>query len=140
MLYWFFYLPLTAIVIIALVKVPENILDTSIQPFELDAGITEQRLAQKVTQYSPVFGTQANTLTKDFKKRAVLYLSEKRYGYRISAGGETYYGNKEFYEDAYPLAPFRYHRFTIHKRFNQNGKPVHVTIDQTFPLRYEKQR
>ncbi|VVB81069.1 Uncharacterised protein [uncultured archaeon] len=138
MLYWFFYIPLTAFVIIALVTTPTSILNQSVQPFRLDAGITEERLYEKVSDYSPILGTQYGTLTDQFDKNAALLLSDKRYAYKISAGQKAYVANKEFYEDAVPLAPIRYNRYTITKMFTSNGKQIPVTIDQVYPKSYEK--
>jgi len=113
-------------------------MDQSVQPFPLDAGINQERLFQKVAVHSPIFGVQTNTLTDEFDKAAAMRLSEKRYAYKISADKEEYFGNKEFYEDAVPLAPIRYNRFIGTKRFVSNGKRVTVTVDQVFPKRYEK--
>lgn len=138
MLYWFFYIVLSAFVIIATVKTPENILRNSVQPFPLDAGITEERLIEKTTAYSPIFGVQYCTLTDQFEKNAAMSLSDKRYAYKINTGQKKHIANKEFYEDAVPLAPIRYNRYTVTRICTSDGKPTPITIDQVYPKKYEK--
>ena len=138
MLYWFFYIILSAFVIIATVKTPMNILRNSVQPFPLDAGITEERLIEKTTAYSPIFGVEYCTLTDQFEKNAAMSLSDKRYAYKISTGQKKYIANKEFYEDAVPLAPIRYNRYTTTRTCTTDSKSLPVTIDQVYPKKYEK--
>lgn len=113
-LYWFFYIPLTAIIIIALVTIPTNVMKATIQPVELDASIMEERLAMKI-KYS---GLESTRLT----------MSEKKHGYKVTIGKESVFGNKDFYEEAIPLTPIKHKRFTY--------KDNKATIDQVYTEQY----
>ncbi|HLC32919.1 MAG TPA: hypothetical protein VJJ82_03770 [Candidatus Nanoarchaeia archaeon] len=141
-LYWFFYIPLTALIVIALVTIPTSILRATVQPVELDASIMGERLAQKITAYSPVLGAQSGRLGDI--TAANLALSEKRHAYRITVGDksaeQSVVGNQDFYDEAIPLTPIKHKRFTftttmIQKKSTEE-RIVPVTIDQVYPERY----
>mgnify|MGYP001562759299 CR=1 FL=1 len=107
----------------------------------------EERLVNKLTAYSPVFGLQSGTLTGQFKKNAVLLLSDKRYSYKVAYGyvgaskpAEEFIGNKDFYDISAPLAPIKYDRYLSTLSMNKENRTVTFTIDQTFPKKYEKIR
>ena len=139
-LYWFFYIPLTAFVVMALVIIPRGILNNAVQPFTLDAGIMQERLVQKITAFSPILGVQGKQLSDQFPKSATLSLSEKRYAYKVASATQEYVGNKEFYEIAVPLAPIRFNRYSVNKPMFVNGVQTNIFIDQVFPKKYEKNR
>ena len=63
-LYWFFYLPVTAGVIMVLVIIPEQVLNTAINPVKMDAAIFEERALQHLAKYSPATGADSKTLTQ----------------------------------------------------------------------------
>lgn len=128
-LYWFFYLPMTAAVIIALVVIPKSALDTQINPSLLDASITEERLLQGATLQDPIFGSRQG----HFGALPSLIRSEKRFGYKIKAGDEESFFNKDFYEQAAPLAPISYDRFTKTETMRKGSNAVRVEIDQVYP-------
>ena len=144
-LYWFFYIPITAFTIIALVVIPSRVMGQIIQPIPLDASIMQERFTQKATAYSPVLGSRQGEITADFAQRMRLALSDKRYGYNVSYSQngivkEQAFGNKDFYEQAVPLAPIKYDRYVTQKNLTKDGQIVTLTIDQTFPKKYEARR
>ncbi len=130
---WFFYLPMTAAVIYALVTVPQGILKTSVQPVELDAVIFQARTFQHLAAYSPATGAEYDTLTPNPEQALAYILSPKKFGYKITIDSKKYSANEEFYDIAAPLAPVLYDRFIDTRKFNTNT----VTIDQAYPKKYE---
>lgn len=136
--YWLFYIPITACVIIALVVMPENIKNTALQPFALDAKIMEERILNNIAARDPVLGFTEDRLGRKISRKAALALSDKQYGYKITIDGQAYYGNREFYEDAAPLAPIKYDRHTTTKLLHRGDDTITVTIDQVFPKQYAR--
>ncbi len=132
-LYWFFYIPMTAAVILTLVIIPGRMIGTKVQPVTMDAAIFEERVVQHLKEYSPVTGSSDNMMTTN--KSMQFSLSQKKFGYKITKDGKEYYGNQKFYDIARPLAPVKYHRFQSTKTY-ENGKTV--TIDQVYPKLYAK--
>ena len=134
LLYWFFYLPMTAAVIITLVIVPARLLNASVQPMPLDAALFEERVFQHLAEYSPVTGVDKTKLTDDVVSSTRFSLSQKRFGYEIKIGDKTIYGRQQFYDIAKPLAPVRYDKFTAKKTIQNT--PIEIT--QLYPQKYEK--
>ena len=133
-LYWFFYIPLTAIIVLALVIIPTNILRATVQPVELDASIMEERLSQKILAYSPMLGVETGQAGNI--KDAELVLSEKRFAYKVTVDKDSTIGNQEFYDEAIPLTPIKHKRFTHEATLVKEGKETPVVIDQVYPERY----
>lgn len=129
---WLLYVSMTAIIVMALVIIPTNILQSTVQPVELDASIMEERLAQKITAYSPVLGTQPGQ-SGDLNQ-ARLAMSEKRHAYKVTMGAQSVVGNQDFYDEAIPLTPIKHRRFTYTTTLQGVKEPV--TIDQVYPERY----
>lgn len=128
---------ITFVCVIALIQVPENMLQQRLQPIDLDALIMQKRLFNKVSGYSPVLGMQEDILAEDVRLAARLDPSEKKFGYRITVSkGPTVYGNKDFFVAAYPLARL-YDTFTEVKRMKQDGSSVSVSLVQVYPKKYE---
>ncbi len=131
-LYWFFYIPMTAATIIALVLIPQRLLATAVRPMPLDAAIFEERVIQNLAKYSPATGA-SNELTPNINMSLSFSLSQKKWGYKIKIGQQSFYGNKQFYEIAVPIAP-NFDRFITNRTIGNTN----VTIDQVYPKRYEK--
>jgi len=138
LLMWFFYLPMTAAVIYAIVTVPQGIIKTSVQPVELDAAIFQERAFQHLADYSPVTGADDNTLTPNADHALAYSLSPKKFGYKITIDGKKFSPNEEFYDIAAPLAPVLYNRFTDAKQFKTKTGTASVTVDQVYPKKYGK--
>ena len=136
-LYWFFCLPLTAVIVIALIHIPGKLLLDSINPTDLDAAITEERIIHKISSHTPYTGTDRTEITSDPEKDNSLLLSEKKQGVEITAGEKKVVLNEEFYTYAKPIAKVRYSTFAMKTKMNKEGKAVIITIDQIFPKRYE---
>jgi len=134
--FWLFYLPMTAIVVLALVITPQQILNQSFQPMPVDATIMEQRLQNKLSATSAIYGMQPGKLTSNVQENIALGLSDKAYGFKITVDGQTFFGNQEFFEDAKPLAPVKYQLYTSSYEYTKNNQPVIVTVEQTFPFEY----
>lgn len=133
-LYWFFYIPLTAIIIIALVTIPTSVLRATVQPVELDASIMEERLSQKITAYSPMLGQKIGEVGE--LDGAKLQLSEKRHAYKVTVAAKSVLGNQDFYDEAIPLTPIKHKRFMFNTKMTKEGVLVPVTIDQVYPENY----
>jgi len=131
-LYWFFYLPMTAIVIIALVVIPKSAMEAPISPGPLDAAIMEERLLQAATLNDPVFGSRQGY----YGSLPAAIRSEKRFGFRVEAQGKESFFNKAFYEQASPLAPINYDRFIKSEKMREGSSVVEVEIDQVYPKEY----
>jgi len=139
-LFWVIYIPLTAFAVIALIYIPSAEFEDGIskQPIPLDAFIMEKRLLMKASMFSPVLGLEEDILASDIKASAALELPEKRFAFNLSAGNQAVYGNRGLYEDAVPLVPISFDRFTASRTFISPTGPVVVTIDQVYPKRYGK--
>jgi len=143
-LYWFIYIILTSIIIIALVMIPMNILQRSVQPFVLDAALVQENLFARASAYSYPFGTaytgQGIALGDE---PLLLSHSQKKMGYKVVVRnirtGQTteYFGNKDFYEQAAPLAPVRYHQFINQRPYYQGDDQYEVTADIVYPQQYD---
>ncbi len=149
-LYWVYYVVMTAFIIIAFVVIPSRVLDAVVQPVELDAALMEQRLFNKVTEYSPVSGFKAGVVSSDFRSSAALSISEKLFGYYVyfapfSADpdfvyrpgvDEVFYGNRDFFVVAEPLAPLKYKKFSESRRMKKGSSDVVVQLVQVYPKKY----
>lgn len=134
--YWFFYIPITIIIFVALAYYPGKVLTSSLQPIQLDAQISNENIKQKITAYSPVLGSRQRELAGPITETAKLRLSDKKYVYQVTADGQTYYSSKELYEDRAPLAPVKYTIHTTKNPFTYNNQPITVTINQVYPKQY----
>ncbi len=137
---WFFYVPLTAIVILALVTIPTRLLENSLHPIELDAAITKERLFQDINKVGSVYGVEPGVIRPDFATRALL-MGDKKWAYKLTVttqGQNTpviVFGNEEFYRDAAPLAPVKYSLFQSERKYSST---VSVKVDEVYPKKYEK--
>lgn len=134
-LYWFFYIPMTAIIVISLVIIPTNVMKATIQPVELDASIMEERLSNKLTEYSPITGTNINKVGD--VNAANLILSQKRHAYKVAVDNlPPVFGNPDFYDEAIPLTPVKHKRFTSATEMKKKEKTSKVIIDQVYTEKY----
>ncbi|RMD58275.1 hypothetical protein D6825_01385 [Candidatus Woesearchaeota archaeon] len=134
--YWFFYIPLTALVVIALVTFPQGMFKSVVQPQVLEAKIAEHRLFNKVSVFDPFLGSR-KVVRDDFRQAASLYLSEKPFAYRMSYDGEEYVGNRDFFDVAEPLAPIKYQKFVSERQLMKDGRKVSVKLEQVYPYEYD---
>jgi hypothetical protein len=144
-LFWFFYIPMTAIVVVVLVIYPENIFAVALQPMTLDSGLMAERVHYSLADYDQFIGVR-DGFAAPGKLDEILTLrpSEKRYTIMVQRDGEVYFPGKlqkEFYEDALPIADIRYKKFDKNFSYTDlTGNPVKVSISQIFPKQYEKTR
>lgn len=136
-LYWFFYIPFTVIILTLLIYLPTTIMENSVQPVALDAVIFEQRAYAKLTDYNPITGTNFRTLNVENAKPYLLTPTRKRFGYRLTAGNFTKTGDSQDQRDFYTIysvyAGEQFPHFTRTFSFKDNN----ATIQQTYPQRYE---
>ena len=144
-LFWFVYIPMTAVAVVALVFYPEKIFAVSLQPMILDSSLMVERFQYQISDYDQFIGVREGFLTPG-KPDEVLTLipSEKRYAVKVLLGSDVWFPSKTqkmFYEDALPLTGVRYKKFDkdfIYK--DSKGKLVKAYISQIFPQVYEKTR
>jgi len=80
-------------------------------------------------------------LNDNIQRSTILSMSDKRYGYEVSAGKQKFIANEDFYEVAVPLAPIKYDHYKKTKTMTtKQGEEVTLFIGQVFPKRYEKLR
>lgn len=139
---WFFYIPLTAIVALALVTIPQRLLEQSVQPVELDAVIARERLFQELNTKSPVFGVVEGQVRGDWESLG-LSASDKKWAWKVTvptahadARGGVVFGNREFFEEAVPLAPVRYGHFVVERQMRYGGVLVSVRVEEVYPKKY----
>jgi hypothetical protein len=135
-LYWFFYIPLTLVVIVALIVVPTSILNSSVQPTNLDATIMQKRILNSLTPTSPTLGYQESQPYFDPKQAIMYSTSQKDFGVKIEAG-ETLYINRQYYEDARPLAGVGYKNYQGLFYVKGVSYPT-IYIDQIYAPRYDQ--
>lgn len=143
-LYWFIYIILTSVIIMALVILPMQVLNKSVQPFLLDAALVQENLFQRASAYEYPYGTLYTGLGTELGKENVLLShSQKKMAYKVTVRnkdtGETreYYGNKDFYDQAAPLAPLRYHQFINKRPYLTNESAYEVITDVVYPQEYD---
>jgi len=134
---WFFYIPLTLVVIVALIVVPTSVLNSSVQPTNLDATIMQQRILNSLTPTSPTLGYQEGQPYFD-PKQAIAYSTpqKKDFGVKIEAG-ETLYINKQYYEDARPLVGVGYKNYQGLFYVSGTSYPI-IYVDQIYAPRYDQ--
>ena len=136
---WFalFYSLLTAAIILFLVTIPKSLLETSIQPIELDAAIQAQMITSKLWTTNQYTGaTSPFDYTSDLS--IINQTSARKYlTYKVSIDGKEGYYEKDFYEIAQPLAPFKYMPYTSATTVTVNGKPARLQIEEYYPKKYE---
>ncbi len=136
-LYWIPWSILTIFVVFGVIVYPASRVEASVNPVELDAAIFEERVFQHLAKYSPVTGV-TNELVDNLDRSLQFSLSQKKFAYKITIGNKIIYGNQEFYDIAWPLAPVKYLRFISNRTFVTQSGPVVVTVDQVYPRKYEK--
>ncbi len=127
-LYWFFYIPMAVVVILFMVIMPEHIMNSAVQPIELDATITKELLFQKISDYSYPYGTEFSKFNPT-KSNTWLFLSQKNFGYKISNKESEFFGRELFYKEAEVLIGRNYKNFA--------EKRGDVTIELIYPNKYE---
>jgi len=135
MLYWIFYVPMTAALVVALITIPTAKLEAAVQPIPMDARIFEERVFQLVAKHSAVTGTDTRALTENVEHALRFSHSPKKFGYQIIIGDRVITDPRDFYGIARPLAPLRYTAFTAGRRLEY--PPVIVTVNQVYPKQYE---
>lgn len=132
-----FYIALTAVVVVALIVVPTSIINSSVQPTNLDAAIMQKRIINSLTPVSPVLGYQEGQPYFD-PKRAITYSTpqKKDFGVKIEAG-ETLYINRQYYEDARPLSGVGYKNYQGLFYISGTSYPT-IYIDQIYAPRYDQ--
>jgi len=129
--YIFLYLPLTIIVITSLVIIPRSLMAKSLQPVPLDQMIQSRQLQSQMWTKNPVTGKtnlMDYQITKDLNKT----YTTKQITYRVQLGNQETYYNKELYELAKPISPFRYLPY-LEERITNQGK---LTIEEYYPKQY----
>ncbi len=114
---WLFYLPLTMIVIVTILYIPQAILTTATDTEGLQARIWDARAYTAVSRHDALTGRvytgeiAAGDLGRTIEKAFRTEGSLQRVGMRLIVadrdGGEAYV-DRDFYKEARPLAPIRY--------------------------------
>ena len=138
-LYWFFYLPFTVLVVLALVIIPARVLDTAVRPVDLDAVVFEQRVKMKLTDFDPVLGSRFGVL-RDFSSDELLFVpSVKKFGYLLKVGDVKKFGDSTNQKLFYSLhVGFAGRKYSIFNRtfYFDDGKTV--DLSQVYPSKYGK--
>lgn len=135
--YGLFYLPLTAIVILAIVIIPKNLMDKSVEPIPLDQQIQAKQTMSRLWETSTITGrTSPFQYTDDLTGINNTY-SSKQMTYLVKIGDKETIHNKKFYEIAQPIAPFRYLPYSETRQINVKGTEKQLTIEEYYPKEYE---
>ncbi len=136
---WFLFLeiPLTIILVFALVMMPKALVEKNFQPVQLDEAIEAQQLKAQMWksslitastspfEYNPDLSAMGKTVTK------------KKMAYKITIGGKEAIYDKKVLEDAEPIAPFIYAKHEEKQKVNVDGKTEELTIAIYAPYKYE---
>jgi hypothetical protein len=129
LLYWMFYIPMTAAIIFFLVIVPFSILQTRLETHNLEHAIIAERAFNKISYRDDETGRiypgvasreQLNKL--DIGNFFSISLDARRTAIKLTAAGKGIYFNEAFYEIAKPLAPVRYYELITKKQLNIIGE------------------
>jgi len=134
-LFWITWVVFTSIVVFATVYYPAQAYEEATKTDKFIGTITEERLLQKAYARDPIHGIDYDTLRDPFGSKAVV-LSMPPYtdfGYKISANGQEFKGNPDYYDIASVLVGVSYDRTKTTKEMTSNGKKVELVVDVVFP-------
>jgi len=141
MLYWFFYLPFTAVIILVILFIPQNVEKIQLETHNLDQAIIAERAFAKVARQDINTGRiYIGQLPENIEEKDLIFdnsQSPKDLAIKISVDGKEAYYNKEFYADAKPLAPVRYRSYKQVKPAIQGNEIKAVEVEEVFPKKYE---
>ncbi len=133
----FFYLPLTAVVVMAFVIFPRNLMASSLQAVPFDEATEARQL------HSRLWATDENTgrtspfiYVSDLGDINVTY-TRKKMAYGVTLDGQQKIYEKQFYDIAKPIAPFRYLGYTETRPVNVDGDTKQLTLEIFQPYKYE---
>lgn len=147
LLYWFLYIPLTAIIIALIAFVPFQILDTKTNTYTLENAILSEMVYNKISYQDPVTERIYAGIIDDQKIEPLAFPDAsyfanmfsfsqyaKKTAFKLSFDkSEPYYYDKEFYEIAFPLAVVRYYNIdTTRQMIRRDGTSLTVELDQMF--------
>ncbi len=138
-MFWFalFYLPLLAAVCIALVIFPRTLMETSLEPVPLDQAIQARQLNARLWVTDENTGRTSPFAYTDDLSKADKVFAAKQMAYSISIDGKKAHYNKQFYDIAKPIAPFRYLGYTENRNVKVNGATKQLQIEIYQPHKYE---
>lgn len=149
-LYWFFYIPLTLVVIVAIIVVPSSVLNNKVQPTAVDAAIMNERILGLLIQQPLGVIREGGQIVVDPTQSLSSvkpYTQKKKFGIRVNigqkgVGAKQYSFNQEtknYYIATYRLAdagyPYYYSRTWL---LNKDYDVINLDIDQIYPPRYEE--
>jgi len=117
-----FYIPMTGIVVLLLLKVPNDILDSRLYSGSLDDSFLVDRVYDRISYVDWNTGRLEKGFVKDLsfmnQKRVneLFYFSKERpAAFKLSLGSKSVFINQGFYNISRPLAPVRYNLINVQK-------------------------
>ncbi|MEM3154638.1 MAG: hypothetical protein QW165_03690 [Candidatus Woesearchaeota archaeon] len=131
-----FYLPLSLAIAVALVTIPTTIMGGALQPVPLDQSIQSQQLKARLWETNQFTGRTNPFSYTDNLEGISETIARKQFAYSIEIDGQITYHNKQFYDIAKPIAPFRYQKYIESKDVMVKGTKKKLTIEEYYPYDY----
>ncbi|MBW2970048.1 hypothetical protein KY319_02900 [Candidatus Woesearchaeota archaeon] len=135
--YGFLFLPLTVIIVLAIIIMPRSIMGDSVQPVPLDEQVQAKQIMSRMWETNAITGrTSPFQYTGDLTGINNTY-TKKLMAYSVTLDGKTTIHQKQFYDMAKPIAPFRYLSYTEVRKVNVKGTEKQLIIEEYYPKKYE---
>lgn len=136
--FWFafFYMPMTAIVVLSLVLMPRHLMGTALQPVPLDEAIQARQLNSMLWKTNELTG-RTNTFEYEHNSKINQIQTKKQMTYRVQLGTDEKYYRQDLFKIAKPIAPYRYEPFNQVRHVRVNDKIEQLHIEMYYPKQYE---
>jgi len=131
------YLPLTAIIVFALVSMPTALIEKGLQPTAFDQEIEARQILAQLWETNEYTGrTSPFEYTTDLSEITKTE-TKKKLAYRVTIDGKEAIYDESTYKDAKPIAPYIYSKHEEKLIVMVAGKPKELTIEVYYPYKYE---
>lgn len=122
-LYFFFYVGLTFVIALLVVKIPDNHLNAMLQTGNLEQTVDNDRMSAMLAYKNPYSGrldfnkiSSAGLVNNQTVQDLLIFPKKRKVALMLGIDGKSFYFHKDYYEIAKPLAPVRYVSL-VNKRF-----------------------
>ncbi len=139
-IYLAFGVAVTAVVVMLLTKIPENVYQANVDTADLENYILSERIFARVSYEDKDSGRAYRGMLfekKEFKEKFAdnpFDLSDEKIAFKLTLNGEEVYIDRQFYDIAKPLTPIRYKNITYAKPVIIIGEKAvaSLAVDQVF--------
>ena len=133
----FFYFPLTMGVLIAFVLFPSALMEASVQPVPVDQAIQARQLTSRLWTTNMLTGRTSPFEYNDDLSTLNRTITKKQMAYSVAIDSKEVFYNKQLYDIAKPIAPFRYRGYNEARQISVRGTLKQLKIEEYYPQKYE---